>query len=290
MHNFNLLKSRTAAVVTGAFVVVGLGTTSGYAAAQITSAQIANNTIQAADVAAGAVRSNEIADDTLRPADLGTTLTEKIASGAYVGENWSVVDRNVIGGGLAELRPGPSSDTFGAGSVTPPLGIGSLGLHTATPTDKAAFGNQVDFDGDLVSDLTEVGFSVYTTGENNSLGNNMPSIPFEIDPNLSSSPTRAYSSMVYTPANSAPCAWKALDATDDAQGRVWGLTGADMPCNVNGARCTWTELQAALADEGEPATIYTVQVTKGRDYAFSGAVDALTINDHVFDFEPFGVK
>jgi hypothetical protein len=30
-------------------------------------------------------------------------------------------------------------------------------------------------------------------------------------------------------------------------------------------------------------------VTKGRDYAFSGAVDALRINNQVFDFEPFGV-
>ena len=30
-------------------------------------------------------------------------------------------------------------------------------------------------------------------------------------------------------------------------------------------------------------------IGKGRDYAFSGAVDALRINDDVFDFEPFGV-
>lgn len=85
MHKFSLLKSRTAAVVTGAVVVVGLGTTSGYAAAQITSAQIANNTIQAADIATDAIRSNEIADGTLRPADLGTSITDQLAQAGTPG-------------------------------------------------------------------------------------------------------------------------------------------------------------------------------------------------------------
>jgi hypothetical protein len=29
---------------------------------------------------------------------------------------------------------------------------------------------------------------------------------------------------------------------------------------------------------------------QGKDYAFSGAVDALRVNGEVFDFEPFGVR
>ncbi len=33
----------------------------------------------------------------------------------------------------------------------------------------------------------------------------------------------------------------------------------------------------------------SVQITKGPDYAFSGAVDNLRINKTVYDFEPFGV-
>jgi hypothetical protein len=40
---------------------------------------------------------------------------------------------------------------------------------------------------------------------------------------------------------------------------------------------------------GTGATIYTAQVTKGRDYAFQGAVDGLRINGTTYDFEPFGV-
>ena len=45
-------------------------------------------------------------------------------------------------------------------------------------------------------------------------------------------------------------------------------------------------MQAKLPD----ATILTVQITKGKDYAFSGAVDKLVINDKTYDFEPFGVS
>lgn len=65
---------------------------------------------------------------------------------------------------------------------------------------------------------------------------------------------------------------------------------AATPCSINGARCTWEEVQSFLASDGEnDATLYSVQITKGRDFAFSGAVDALVINDTTYDFEPFGV-
>ena len=45
----------------------------------------------------------------------------------------------------------------------------------------------------------------------------------------------------------------------------------------------------AINDGGDEAFIYTVQFTKGRNWPFSGAVDALTINDTTYDFEPTGV-
>ncbi len=32
--------------------------------------------------------------------------------------------------------------------------------------------------------------------------------------------------MIYTPANGAADRWTTFDATDNTQGRVWGLTGA----------------------------------------------------------------
>jgi hypothetical protein len=46
----------------------------------------------------------------------------------------------------------------------------------------------------------------------------------------------------------------------------------------------------AFLATGTGATIYTVGVTKGRDFAFAGAADGLQINDTIYDFEPFGVE
>jgi hypothetical protein len=119
----------------------------------------------------------------------------------------------------------------------------------------------------------------------------MPSITFEIDPNLASKPSTNYSSLVFTPtANSAANQWSGyIDATTSG---LWGLTGgafAGDTCSLNGSRCTFAELKAFLNDGGEPARIGTVAISKGRDYEWQGAVDGLRINGTVFDFEETGV-
>ena len=201
----------------------------------------------------------------------------------WSGKHWGTVLRNTLGSGSADLK---------ATSTTAPLGDGALEINTASTTDKASFGNEVDFLGQDVSAITKVGYSVYTTSENNArAAGNMPSITFEIDPNLAALPTKNYASMVFAPNNSTANVWTAVDATDDALGKVWGLTGAGVPCSINGARCTWSELQAALNDgDSSPATVLTLAVGKGRDYEFHGAVDKLVYNANVFDFEPTGVK
>ncbi len=46
----------------------------------------------------------------------------------------------------------------------------------------------------------------------------------------------------------------------------------------------------ALNDWGDTPLFYTVAVGKGRDNAWVGAVDALRINDRIYDFETEGVK
>jgi hypothetical protein len=189
------------------------------------------------------------------------------------------VDRGVIGNGDSYLRAGPG---------IPPSGVGSLGLRTGSPDDRAAFGNEIDFFGDPVSGLTAIGYSVFTTNENRSRGTNMPSIAFEINPNLETSPA-TFATIVYAPGNSAPSAWTEFDAVADT-GPHWGITGQPgTVCDLNGARCTFAQLLDFLDDGAPEATIFTAQITKGRDFAFSGAVDNLIINDQVYDFEPFGV-
>lgn len=217
----------------------------------------------------------------------------------YVGPNWSIIDRNVIGNADSVLRAGPNGPTPGVPTSTTgvPYGIGSLGIHTASGADHSSFGNQIDFEGVLVKDLTKIGFSVYTTKENNKLStNNMPGIKIEIDPNLQRSAS-GYSTLVYVPDNGVAGSWTHFDATGDP-GAHWGLTGSAFPatetCSLYGTLCTWKDILTALEadnpDDAEPAKVsYSVAISKGRDHAFSGAVDGLEINDKVYDFEPFGV-
>ena len=197
--------------------------------------------------------------------------------------NWGVINRNTIHSPAVELRSGP---------FTPPLGKGSLNLAVADGTEKAAWGNEVDYANKPLA-LSAVGFHVYNTGENTAVAGNMPSIAFEIDPNVDAYATN-YSTLVYTPAASPANAWSGyIDAT---QGGFWGLTGGafNSPatqenCGLNGPRCSFAQVMDLLDDGGDAAKILTVAVTKGRDYEWHGAVDGLRINDKVFDFEETGV-
>lgn len=83
MHK--IFRSRVVAVTTGALVVVGLGTTSGYAAAQITSAQIKDQTIQARDIQAGAVGRSEIAAGAVGNDELSDRINTQLAQRASNG-------------------------------------------------------------------------------------------------------------------------------------------------------------------------------------------------------------
>jgi hypothetical protein len=166
-----------------------------------------------------------------------------------------------------------------------------------TKSEKAAFGNEVDFFGDPVTGLQEVGFRVFTTGENcgNSGGvcsrpGNLPNITFEIDPDVDSGGNPVnYTSLVFLP-DGIPFAdvnkWSGyIDATATGQWFMTGTAGTVTGCGQS-STCEFDEAMDALAG----ATIYTAQVAKGRDHAWVGAVDGLRINDTVYDFEPSGVE
>jgi hypothetical protein len=296
-------------------VALIVGASSATAATLITGKQIKNGTITAQDIKPGSLTQSRLASG-LRErlqrvgAQGGSALPgpagakgDSGANGAngQKGDkgdkgdpgpkrssgNWGVINRNTIHSPTVELRSGP----FEA-----PVGDGSLNLAVADGTEKAAYGNEVDFAGDEL-EIDEVGFHVFTTGENNQApADNMPSIAFEIDPNLTSTPA-SYSTLVFTPKKTASNAWSGyIDATDPASG-WWGLTGSafnspatQANCGLNGPRCTFQQVMALLEDDSTFATILSVQITKGRDYEFHGAVDGLRINDAVYDFEETGVS
>jgi len=223
-----------------------------------------------------------VKDGTIIETDLSKAVKDKLnASGPTYLEHWGTIHRNVIGSAEAELN---------TTSTDAPAGKGALDVHTTSAADKVAYGNEVDFKGN-VKDLGTIGFSVYTTGENNALGNNMPAIAFEIVPNVDAVDA-TYSSLVYLPANGDANTWTGFNATTD-QGKHWGLTGTKFngtTCSINGTRCDWNEILAYLNDGGKDATVISAGISKGRDYAFSGAVDLLKFGGKTYDFEPDGVK
>ena len=202
----------------------------------------------------------------------GTDAT--IASG-----NWGIIDRNVIGSASAVLRSGPG---------VAPLGTGSLNLSVADVASKIAFGNEADFAGLKISSINALGFSVYQTGENASISAaNLPNISLEVNPGVAG---KTYSSLVYNPAPVQPSRWSTVDAT---QGAGWYFTNAAVAAATGcgqgaGQRfCTLDEIKTAAPDA---YVTYSLGIAKGRDSAWHGAVDAVRVNDRVFDFEETGVS
>lgn len=239
-------------------------------------------------------------------AAIAASIAPGLASAATTGsrrgaDHWGVITRNTIGSPVAALRNGP----FGSFGVTgpsarPPFGTGSLGIEVADnatsltpPSEKAAFGNEVDFFGDPVLGLDQVGFHVFQTGENVTYGGaaNMPNITLEINPNLTGAAGTTYASMVWVPDPSPVTnQWSPyLDATTTGKWFLTGAAGTATHCNQT-TMCTFQQLRTALNDGGDQPVIYTVAVAKGRDHMWIGAVDGLRINRTVYDFEAGGVR
>jgi hypothetical protein len=269
-----------AGIVLGATAILALSAGSGaVAAGLVTSADIKDETIRTVDVRDGAITSGKIHDGGVKEADLARGVSGQLG---YTGAEWSIVDRNTQGSGDAYLRAGPSAANFGS-PQEPPLGDGSLGLRTGSPDDKAVFGNQTDFVDRPLSEISTVKYSVFTTNENRGKSpnnDNLPNVQFEVNPHT----TTSYSTLTFVP-EAQPYGWSEIDASTAKRWYYTGTWGAASPCNQT-TYCTLAEAKEAAPD----ATIHTVQISKGRDYAFSGAVDALTIDDTTYDFEPLGVR
>ena len=186
--NLSMPKSRGLALVACASILVlAAGGGGAVAGSLITSKDIQDKSIKKVDLAKNSVVSTKVADGSLKLKDLNKKANDKINKGGpgrWTGRpgwcegspgrarpqgrkdrkdrratpaarptsapNWSIVDRNVIGNGDAYLRSGPSLGPAAA-LTRPPKGIGSLGIRTGSDNDKAAFGNQVDFGGTLLS-------------------------------------------------------------------------------------------------------------------------------------------
>ena len=316
MSVFTVARSR-GVVVLAAAAMLAVGAGSGAVAGSLlTGDDIKNRSIEGVDLDTGSVNSAKVENGSLQLKDLDAEVTDAIgAAGApgtngqqgpagpvgpagakgpegpqgpkgesgtatYAGPHWGVIDRNVIGAADAALRSGPTSN-WADTMVQPPMGIGSLGIRTASGNDKTAFGNEVDFQGDTLASVTTVSFWEYTTGENKAkYVDNAASVAMEINPNNGA---QTYSTLNYVVRDLPTNVWTKVTA-DQKSWYLTGAAGTATGCN-QATYCTLDEVKAALPQ----AKLFTVAISKGRDYAFSGAVDALQIGSTTYDFEPFGV-
>jgi hypothetical protein len=149
-------------------------------------------------------------------------------------------------------------------------------------SDKMAYGNEVDFVGVPLASIGTLGFSVFTTGENAAIApTNLPNLGIEIDPTGTANATAPNYTTLVNVSTAAPVnAWSYVDASA-GQWYLTGTAGTASGCNQT-TYCTLAGIKAAYP----AATLLAVQITKGRDYAWNGAVDGVVVNDTVYDLAP----
>ncbi len=274
------------------------GTAFGAASSLLTSKDIKDGAIQNRDIKEGVITMSRLKQSTQdlinasgpsgpagAPGAPGTPGVPGAPGGSVPtipSSDFGIINRNTSGSPVAQLRNGPV-----AGSSHPPLGVGSMNMLVGS-NEKLAVG--ISGNGQ-VAELDTVSLAVYTNGENSAQGaTNMPNIQFEIDPNLASS-TSNFATMTFVANNTSPGQWATVDATDPADGS-WFLTGAAgtaIGC-TQATTCSLADVKTKLNDGGDAATILTLMVNKGRDSAYwTGAVDALRVNNRVADFEVGGI-
>ena len=270
----------------------------------ITGKDIKDQSIKAKDLDAGSVTTNKVKNKTLKLKDLSSEVTAKLGRrpGCQGPQGAGPRPRRAPRVPTARRptpgRTGASSTATSSVTATPtfvrvrpptgrapwrsPRWASAASASAPVPTtDKTAFGNEVDFQGKTLASISSVSFWEYTTAENRArTPSNLASVAMEINP---ANGLQTYSTLNYIPSADPAGAWTKITA-DQKQWYLTGAAGTASGCNQV-TYCTLGEVKTALPN----ATLYTVAITKGSDYAFSGAVDALQINSTTYDFEPFGV-
>ncbi|CAM0139009.1 hypothetical protein VKS41_003688 [Umbelopsis sp. WA50703] len=211
--------------------------------------------------------------------------------------HWSILHRNVIGSPSEILTNGPFVRGATGLLSSPPFGVGSLSFLVGPPTttpagalEKASFGNEVDYYGKFFQEIKQLGFHVYTTGENAGRNPvNLPGITLEVYFRVAN--TLTYTSVVWAPPPSAVTVgeWsRFIDATKEG---TWFLSqDATIHTGCSQATpCPFSQLMQQANTVDPAAFILSIAVAKGRDFEWQGAIDGLRINDKIIDFEIEGV-
>lgn len=195
---------------------------------------------------------------------------------------WELIPRNTIGSPDYHFGTGAIGANQGV-----PGGEGSLQL-LVEGDQKIAYGMPQTPDSALwgtpVSGLGELSYWVMDATEEEGGNAALPNLTIEVARNGVDAGDPGYASFVFLPNDSTPDDgsedlqnWEMFDA----KAGMWFSTGGtDCPLATP---CTWDELNTAYPDS---EVWFSIGVAKGRDNAFTGAVDLVTIDGTTYDFEP----
>lgn len=194
---------------------------------------------------------------------------------------WQLISRNTIGSPSVTFASGPVADgelqAFGIGSLHLQVGGGDEKVAYAMPLSEAS-----PLWGKPVSELGDISYRVYDGTEGVDAA--LPGIQIEVA--RSGLEVGDYATFGFLPGQSDPVDgernlkhWEEYDA----KAGMWFSTNGN-ECR-NSDPCTWEGLTAAYPDA---EVWFSAGISKGRDTAFSGAVDYVIFDGVEYDFEPGG--
>jgi hypothetical protein len=294
-------------VVACAIVALVVGAGSAFGASQLlitSSSQIKDGVIRNADIHKGTISSSRLSASVRKKVAAAGSQGPKGDTGpkgqkgdkgdkgdkgpGFVDSKWGVIGRNTYGSPVAQLRLGP----WKADGSGPPRGKGSLGIEVSGPGEtghpgpgeKLNYGNQLDFANVAPTSLATLSYWIFAD-EDSLTNHNAPSLDVEV---TNPTGTVTYTTLVYIPAISQIGVWHKEDASG-ASSQWWSTHAltAGTAC-TQASYCNWSTMKSQIT--GGNAKILSVGITKGRDNPFVGAVDAVQVNDKVYDFEQEGVS
>jgi hypothetical protein len=182
----------------------------------------------------------------------------------------------------------PTAGEFVKGPGTPPRGVGSLQLTTTTGNEKVFLFN-FDHIGTKLSDINKISYSTYReTGT----GQQVAALNMVIDFN-GPAVDGGFSTLVFEPVYNTDQGevvsglWQTWQAA--GSGTWWSTRNINSQCKGATASCdkTWAEIQA---NNPEAVILGGFGINQGSGNPdLVSAVDALTLNSRIYDFEPYRV-
>jgi hypothetical protein len=212
---------------------------------------------------------------------------DELAPGAVAFPNslWGRMIRNQQGAAQSNLQAGPGGR---------PQGTGSLRLLVTGAPDLAAFGDSLDFAGSRLADITDLSYSTYNAVPTPRV---RPSLRMEINPHLVDDTTTGgaleFTTLTYEPAAGTTGWTTHSNITADNNWFLTGSEGTTTRC-TQAAKCTFTEVTAALNGNGDPDTAAPA-ITTGVYFTLGAgvttptetAVDKLVLNNFCSTSNPW---